>query len=91
MLRVRLKTDLSFVATKDEMRPVICPESRRATDELLEFRGVELREVIIIKEHYRQPGESRGIDPGHKVLEVFADSFKSKFGESGENRASREK
>jgi hypothetical protein len=83
MVRLRLKPDQGVVIMKDETRLIICPESWRATDELVELWG-----VIIIKEHYRQPVESRGIDPGHKVLEVSVDPFKPKLGESGEDRAS---
>src|SRR5450631_649322 len=70
---------------KDETRLIVCPECWRATDELIEFWGVEVK---IIKERDRQPVESRGVDPGQKVLQVFVDPFEPKLRESGKDRAS---
>jgi hypothetical protein len=70
---------------KGEMRVVVCPECWRATDELVEFWGVE---VNVIEERDRQQLESGGIDPGHKVLQVFVDPFEPKRSESGKDRAS---
>ena len=69
---------------KDKMRLIICPEFWRATDELVEFRGVE---VDIIEKRCEQPVESRGIDPGDEVLRVFVDPFERETGESGKGRA----
>ena len=70
---------------KDKMRLIICPEFWRATDELVEFRGVE---VNIIEKRCEQPVESRGIDPGDEVLRVFVDPFERKIREIGEDRPS---
>jgi hypothetical protein len=50
-----------------------------------EFLGVE---VDIIEEPGRQLVESRGIDLGHKFLQVFVYSFEIETRESGENKAS---
>jgi hypothetical protein len=73
----------SVVTMKDETRLIVFPECWRATDELVEFWGVE---VNIIEERDLQQVESRGIDPGHKVLQVFVDPFEPKLGESGKDR-----
>jgi hypothetical protein len=70
---------------KDETRLIVFPECWRATDELVEFWSGE---VNIVEERDRQQVESRGIDPGHKVLQVFVDPFERKPRESGKDRAS---
>jgi hypothetical protein len=70
---------------KDEVRLIVFPERWRATDELVEFWGVE---VNIIEECNQQLVESRGINPGHKVLQVFVDPFEPKKSESGKDRVS---
>ena len=57
-----------------------------ATDELHELWCVK---YDIIEEGYVQNGELRGIDAGHKVLQILADPLKRKLCESGEDRASR--
>jgi hypothetical protein len=69
------KPDLGFVTMKDETRLIICVECWRATDELVEFRGVE---VNIIEELCQQPVESRGVDLGQKFLQVFIYTFERK-------------
>jgi hypothetical protein len=72
------------MTTKEETSLFIFPECRRATDELVEVWGVE---VDIIDECYRQRVELRGIDPGHKFLQVFDHPFELKNRESREHRA----
>src|SRR6266852_4757399 len=70
------------------MRLITCPKCRHATDdELAEFWGLEFR----IKERCIQPAELRGIDPGHKFLQVFVRPVEPKIRESGEDRANRRK
>jgi hypothetical protein len=56
------------------------------TDELVKFWGVEVN--ITIEERGQQPVKLRGIDPGHKVLQVFVHPFEPKKCESGKDRAS---
>ena len=85
--RVRLtKQELSFVISKPEMCLIICTECWCATDELVEFWSVEIN---IFVEHGQKLVKSRGIDLGHKALQVFADSFKPKGSESGDEPGSR--
>jgi len=64
---------------------IVCLESGRATDELVEFRGVE---VNILEERRHQLVESRGIDTGNKVLQVFVGPSEPKLGESREDKTS---
>jgi len=53
-----------------------------ATDELGDSWSVEneLREKL-----YIQPIELRGIDPGDKILQIFAYAFEIESGESGKD------
>jgi hypothetical protein len=53
-----------------------------------EFWGVK---VNIIEARYRQPVDLRGIDPGHRFLQVFVDPFERKCSESGQGKASWQK
>jgi hypothetical protein len=87
-LRLRLtKPDLSFATTKNETRLIISPECWRATEESVEFWGVQV-EVNVMEGSYQQPVKSRGIDPGHKFLQVFVDPFERERLDSGEDKAS---
>jgi hypothetical protein len=45
-----------------------CLECRRATDEFGEVWSIE---IDLIEESYIQAVESRGIDAGHEVLQIF--------------------
>ena len=72
---------------KDETRLIIPLECWRATDELIEFWGVEIN-IIEIEKLCRQPVESRGIDLGQKFLQVSVHTFERKTFQSGEDRAS---
>ena len=47
-----------------------CLECRRATDASGKEWSIE---IDLIEESYIQAVESRGIDAGHEVLEIFAD------------------
>jgi hypothetical protein len=76
---------LSVARTKNETGIIACLESRRATDELVEFQGVE---VNIIEGRCHQHAESRGVDTGHKVLQVFVGPPEPKLDESREDKAS---
>jgi len=62
------------------MRLIICPEGWGTTDELVVFWGVV---VNSIENRGRKQVKSRGIFPGHKVLQVFVDPFEPKPCESG--------
>jgi hypothetical protein len=42
--------------------------------------------VYLMEEIYEQIVESRGIDPGYEVVQVFADPFEPKTSEIGEDR-----
>ena len=53
-----------------------------AIDKLHELWHVE---YDIIEEYYIQVVELRGIDAGHEVLQIFADSLETKQYESGED------
>ena len=55
-----------------------CPQRWLSTDELEELRRVEYE---LIEEGYPQSVESRGIDPGQDLLQIFAGPFESNFGE----------
>jgi hypothetical protein len=57
-----------------------------STDELSNLRGVE---IDLIEENYVQVAESRGIDAGHEVIQIFADSSELKIRESEKDRACR--
>src|SRR5229473_7442847 len=57
-----------------------------AADELGELRSVEFE---LKKEGNIQVVESRGIDPGHNVFQIFADSCERKTGERGEESTCR--
>jgi len=76
------KPDCNIGLAEDETHLITCPECRRATDELVKFC------VIDVGECCRQPGQSRGIDPGREVVQVFAHPLGRKFRESGEDKAS---
>jgi len=69
---------------KGEIRIIICPKCWRATDELVEFWGFE---VCINEENCQQQAEVRGVDPGHKFLQVIFHPFVLKICESGKDRA----
>jgi hypothetical protein len=57
----------------------VCPELGRASDELGELGSVEykLKEELDV-----QDVEVRGIDPGHEILQVFANPRKPHFSKS---------
>ena len=67
---------------KNKMGLMICPECWRATDEMVEFWGVD---VDVIEELCRKAGEPRGIDPGHEFLQVFDQPREPKYREGGED------
>jgi hypothetical protein len=46
-------------------------------------------EIDLIEENYVQVAESRGIDAGHNVIQIFTDSSELKMHESGKDRACR--
>jgi hypothetical protein len=60
-----------------------CPQRWSSTDELEELWCVEYG---LIEEGYMQLVESRGIDPGQDLLQIFAVPFESNFCETGEDR-----
>jgi hypothetical protein len=60
------------------------PQRWSSTDELEELRCVE---YDLIEEGNMYFVESRGIDPGQDLLQIFAGPFESNFGETGEDRA----
>ena len=80
-----MKLELSLTSIKNEMGLIARLESGRASDELVEFRGTE---DIILEEGCDQLVELRGIDTGHKVLQVFVGPSELKLGEGKENTAS---
>src|SRR6266852_6223727 len=57
-----------------------------STDELGKSGGVE---IDLIEENYVGVAELRGIDAGHKVIQIFTDSSKVKIRETGKDRACR--
>jgi hypothetical protein len=63
-----------------------CLECPRVADEFSEEWTIE---IDLIKEIYFHAIESRGIDAGHKVLQIFADPFKPEIRKSREERACR--
>ena len=63
-----------------------CLECRRATDEFGEVWSIE---IDLIEESYIQAVESRGIDAGHEVLQMFVDPFKPEIGKCQEEGACR--
>ena len=44
-------------------------------------------EYDLIEKRYFHIFDSRGIDPGQDLLQIFADAFESNFSETGEDRA----
>ena len=64
------------------MRHFECFQPRCGTDEFDQLWCVE---QDLIEEGYRQLVESRDIDVGHKVLQVFANPFKQNICEDGED------
>ena len=69
---------------KDNMRFIWYIKLWYSTDELGKLGGVE---IDLIEENYVQLAESRGIDAGHKVIQIFTDSSELKIRESGKDRA----
>src|SRR5882762_3993534 len=69
---------------KDNMCFIGYIETWCSTDELGKLRGVE---VDLIKENYAQVAESRGIDAGHKAIQIFTDSSELKIRESRKDSA----
>ena len=61
-----------------------CPQRWLSTDELEELRRVEYE---LIEEGYFQSVESRGINPGQDLLQIFAGPFGSNLCETREDRA----
>ena len=59
-----------------------CLECRRATDASGKEWSIE---TDLIEESYIQAAESRGIDAGHEVLQIFAEPFKPKRRKSRED------
>src|SRR6267154_1199750 len=70
------------------MRFVGCLQRRCATDELSELRVAKLD---FIGKVYRHVGESRNIDAGREILQVFTDPSEMKMHESREDRACRKR
>ena len=62
------------------------PQRWSSTDELEELWCVE---YDLIEEVYVQIVESRGIDSGQDLLQIFAVPFEFNIGETGEDRACR--
>ena len=52
------------------------------TDELGEMGSVKYQ---VMEEGYLQVVEHRGIDPGHKVVQIFASPFDVQLNKNGEN------
>ena len=69
---------------KCDMALFQCPQRWSSIDELEELWCVE---YDLIEEGYMQLVESRGIDLGQDLLQIFAGSFECKDGETGEDRA----
>ena len=63
-----------------------CTRNWCAADELDQLWRVK---DAIIEEVYQRLVELRGIDVGHKVLQIFADSLEVKGRKNGEDRACR--
>jgi hypothetical protein len=63
-----------------------CSQPWCAADELDELRCVE---YDVIEKGYMQVAESRGIDVGHEVVQVFAVPFEVKICKDREDRACR--
>lgn len=61
-------------------------EAWRATDELDKMWVVEIS-YLIIEEGYGQAEESRGIDPGHNILQIICDTLKIKTSQGREDIA----
>jgi hypothetical protein len=61
-----------------------CLKSCRAPHELSELWNVEYE---LTEKGYPYKVKQRGIDPGHEVLQVFADPFEHQTSESGKNDA----
>jgi hypothetical protein len=61
-----------------------CLKPCRAPHELGELWNVEYE---LMEEGYPDGVKQRGIDPGHEVLQVFADPLELKTSESGEDGA----
>ena len=53
-------------------------------DELGESWAVE---IDLIEERYIRVDESRGVDTGHEVLQIFGNAFEMKSVESGKDKA----
>jgi hypothetical protein len=63
-----------------------CSQPWCAADELAELWCIE---YDVIEEGYFKVAESRGIDVGHEVVQVFAVPFEVKGCKNGEDRACR--
>ena len=64
-----------------------CPQPRwpfKVTDELEELWRVE---CDLFEDGYIHYVESRGIDAGQDLLQIFAGHFEYNFGETGEDKA----
>ena len=61
-----------------------CPQRWCSTGELEELCCVK---YDLIEEGYVQTIESRGIDPGQYLLQIFTGPFEFNSGETGEDRA----
>ena len=61
---------------------IVCHEIRCATDELGESWSMEYE---LTEKHYLQPVKSRSIDPGDKILQIFAYTDENEFSEGGKD------
>lgn len=67
-----------------------CPQRWTSADEQEEFK-LWCVEYELIEIGYMQSVESRGIDSGQDVLQIFAEPLESNFCKTGEDRACRRK
>src|SRR6266446_8878396 len=79
-----VEIDKNARIVKDDMHFIVYLEVWRAIDELGELWNVE---YTLEEESYMKYVELRSIDPGYKVLQIFAVPLESQPGKGGEESA----